>query len=88
MYELTGDERYLRVALDNMYYALGANPWDISFLLGAGDKNPQHPHNRAANPDGYNAGGMPYECGNKLLQGCCRPVCRRGNPLGSGGRRR
>ena len=71
MYELTGDERYLRVALDNMYYALGANPWDISFLLGAGDKNPQHPHNRAANPDGYNAGGMPYEykCPKGALMG-------------------
>ncbi|WP_295681700.1 glycoside hydrolase family 9 protein [uncultured Fibrobacter sp.] len=71
MYELTGDERYLRVALDNMYYALGANPWDISFLLGAGEKNPQHPHNRAANPDGYNAGGMPYEykCPKGALMG-------------------
>lgn len=61
LYELMQDERYLRVSLDNMYYALGANPWDISLLLGAGDKNPQHPHNRAANPDGYNAGAMPYK---------------------------
>lgn len=61
LYELTKDERYLKVALDNMYYVLGANPWDISLLMGAGDKNPQHPHNRSANPDGYNAGSMPYE---------------------------
>ena len=61
LYELTKDERYLNVALDNMYYVLGANPWDISLLLGAGDKNPQHPHNRSANPDGYNAGGIPYQ---------------------------
>lgn len=61
MYELTGDERYLRVALDNMYFILGANPWDVSLLIGAGDKNLNHPHNRSANPDGYNAGGMPYE---------------------------
>ena len=61
LYELTKDERYLKVALDNMYYVLGANPWDISLLMGAGDKNPQHPHNRSANPDGYNAGAMPYE---------------------------
>jgi len=61
MYELTKDERYLNVALDNMYYALGANPWDISLLMGAGDKNPQHPHNRSANPDGYNAGAAPYQ---------------------------
>lgn len=75
MYELTGDERYLKVALDNMYFILGANPWDISFLMGAGDKNPQHPHNRASNPDGYNAGGMPYEyrCPIGALMGAREP---------------
>ncbi len=75
MYELTGDERYLRVALDNMYFILGANPWDISFLMGAGDKNPQHPHNRSANPDGYNAGGMPYKyrCPIGALMGAREP---------------
>lgn len=61
MYELTGDDRYLKVALDNIYYALGANPWDMSFLMGAGDKNLNHPHNRAANPDGLNTGGLPYK---------------------------
>ena len=71
MYELTKDERYLKVALDNMYYALGANPWDISLLMGAGDKNPQHPHNRSANPDGFNTGGMPYQyrCPKGALMG-------------------
>lgn len=76
MYELTKDERYLKVSLDNMYYALGANPWDISFLMGAGDKNPQHPHNRAANPDGYNAGSMPYEyrCPKGALMGGREPT--------------
>ena len=76
MYELTKDERYLKVALDNMYYALGANPWDISLLMGAGDKNPQHPHNRSANPDGYNAGGMPYKyrCPKGALMGGREPT--------------
>lgn len=62
--ELTsGEEKqmYLNIALDNIYYNLGANPWDISFIMGIGDKNLNHPHNRAANPDGYNAGGMPYQ---------------------------
>ena len=75
MYELTGDERYLKVALDNMYFILGANPWDISFLMGTGDKNPQHPHNRSANPDGYNAGGMPYDykCPVGALMGARAP---------------
>lgn len=76
MYELTGDKRYLNVALDNMYFILGANPWDISFLMGAGDKNPQHPHNRASNPDGYNAGGMPYKyrCPVGALMGARDPT--------------
>jgi hypothetical protein len=51
---------YWNVILDNMNYNLGTNPWDISFLMGAGAKNLQHPHNRISNPEGYNAGGIPY----------------------------
>ena len=51
---------YWNIILDNMNYNLGANPWDISFQMGAGSKNLQHPHNRIANPEGYNAGGIPY----------------------------
>ncbi|MBR4785422.1 MAG: glycoside hydrolase family 9 protein [Fibrobacter sp.] len=68
-------EAYKNLALDNIYYNLGANPWDISFLMGAGDKNLNHPHNRAANPDGYNAGGMPYEykCPRGALMGGAAP---------------
>lgn len=52
---------YWNIILDNMNYNLGKNPWDISFLMGAGSKNLQHPHNRISNPEGYNAGGIPYE---------------------------
>lgn len=72
-------EAYLNLALDNIYYNLGANPWDISFIMGAGDKNQNHPHNRTANPDGYNAGGMPYEyrCPRGALMGGAAPT----NPL-------
>lgn len=68
-------EAYKNLALDNIYYNLGANPWDISFLMGAGDKNSNHPHNRAANPDGYNAGGMPYKykCPRGALMGGAAP---------------
>lgn len=61
MYDLTNDEQLLKIALNNMYYAFGANPWDMSFLVGAGEKNQMHTHNRAANPDGQNTGSMPYE---------------------------
>lgn len=52
---------YWNVGVSNMNYNLGTNPWDISFLMGAGTKNLQHPHHRASNPEGYNAGGIPYE---------------------------
>lgn len=62
---------YLNLALDNIYYSMGSNAWDLSFLMGAGDKNHNHPHNRASNPDGYNAGGLPYEykCPRGALMG-------------------
>ena len=71
LYEITGEKILLNVSLDNIYYSMGANPWDISFLMGAGEKNLNHPHNRTANPDGYNAGGMPYEyrCPKGALMG-------------------
>lgn len=52
---------YYNIGIDNMNYVLGMNPWDLSFLMGAGTKNLQHPHHRAANPEGYNAGGIPYD---------------------------
>jgi hypothetical protein len=52
---------YWKLVLNNMNYNLGTNPWDMSFLMGAGSKNLQHPHHRASNPEGYDAGGIPYE---------------------------
>lgn len=76
--ELTqGEEKqaYLNIALDNIYYNLGANPWDVSFIMGVGDKNLNHPHNRASNPDGYNAGSVPYQyrCPLGALMGGASP---------------
>ncbi len=68
-----GEEKqaYFNLALENIYYTLGANPWDISFMMGAGDKNQNHPHNRTSNPDGYDAGGKPYKyrCPRGALMG-------------------
>jgi len=74
-HDLTGEKEYFDIAMDNLYYNLGMNPWDVSFVMGAGDKNLQHPHNRAANPDGYNAGGVPYEykCPIGALMGGAAP---------------
>lgn len=69
------DSMYYKIGLDNLNYQLGLNPWDLSFVMGAGSKNLQHPHNRAANPDGYNAGGIPYDYKTPVgaLMGGCRP---------------
>jgi hypothetical protein len=60
-WNLTKENGYYEVGMDNLNYTLGMNPWDISFLMGAGSKNLNHPHNRAANPDGYNGTGVPYQ---------------------------
>ena len=62
-WDLTGDKDYLHIGMDNMnFYELGINPWDLSFIMERqSDRNLQHPHNRASNPEGYNAGGFPYE---------------------------
>lgn len=41
-------------------YMLGVNPWDISMIYGVGEKNFNHPHHRAANPEGKNVPGAFY----------------------------
>ncbi|MDR0305305.1 MAG: glycoside hydrolase family 9 protein [Chitinispirillales bacterium] len=43
-----------------MDYMLGVNPWDISMIYGIGSKNTNHPHHRAANPEGKNVPGAFY----------------------------
>lgn len=42
-------------------YMLGVNPWDISMIYGVGSKNFNHPHHRAANPEGKNVPGAFYQ---------------------------
>jgi hypothetical protein len=42
-------------------YMLGVNPWDISMIYGLGNKNFNHPHHRAANPEGKNVPGAFYK---------------------------
>jgi len=43
-----------------MDYQLGENPWDLSMIFGIGKKNWNHPHHRAANPEGRNTPGTAY----------------------------
>lgn len=50
-----------QLAINQLNYLLGVNPWDVSFILGVGDKNDAHPHHRAANPEGKNMPGAPYK---------------------------
>lgn len=74
-FDLTGESAYEEAGLDNMHYLLGANPYDVSFVMGCGDRNLQHPHYRAANPDGYNQGGTayPYRTPIGAVMGGTRP---------------
>ena len=50
-----------KLGINQLNYMLGVNPWDVSFLLGVGDKNDAHPHHRAANPEGRNMPGSSYK---------------------------
>ena len=50
-----------QLAINQLNYLLGVNPWDVSYILGIGDKNDAHPHHRAANPEGKNQPGAGYK---------------------------
>lgn len=50
-----------QLGINQLNYMLGVNPWDVSFILGIGDKNDAHPHHRAANPEGKNTPGAGYK---------------------------
>ena len=54
-------EKVKQMAINQLNYMLGVNPWDVSFILGVGDKNDAHPHHRAANPEGKNMPGANYK---------------------------
>ena len=46
-----------QLGINQLNYLLGVNPWDVSFIMGIGDKNDAHPHHRGANPEGTNVPG-------------------------------
>ena len=54
-YRLSGNKRYLRLALSNLDYLLGRNATGYSFVTGYGTKTPQHPHHRLSEADGIAA---------------------------------
>ncbi|MBO7412732.1 MAG: glycoside hydrolase family 9 protein [Fibrobacter sp.] len=49
-----------QLGINQLNYLFGVNPWDISFLIGVGDKSDNHPHHRGANPEGKNMPGAGY----------------------------
>ena len=49
------------ILIRQLDYMLGVNPWDISMVYGVGNKNFNHPHHRAANPEGKNVPGAFYK---------------------------
>ncbi|MFV0593985.1 MAG: glycoside hydrolase family 9 protein [Draconibacterium sp.] len=61
---LTGDEKYVASARNDLDYILGRNACGYSFVTGFGSKSPMHPHQRISSADGvkdpmpgYLAGG-------------------------------
>jgi endoglucanase len=68
-HRLTGDGRYRDVALDQLAYLYGRNPYGRSFVTGDGHMPPRFPHHRPSAADGIEApwpghlvgGGHPTE---------------------------
>ena len=47
-----------QIAINKMNNFLGMNRWDISFVMGVGDKNEAHLHSRMANPEFWNGSSL------------------------------
>lgn len=45
-YRITGDEKYIKAANENLNYLLGRNPNSICYVTGYGTVSPQNPHHR------------------------------------------
>ncbi|MCK3683921.1 glycoside hydrolase family 9 protein [Maribellus sp. YY47] len=54
-FRLTGDEKYLASARNDLDYILGRNATGYSFVTGFGSKSPMHPHQRISSADGVEA---------------------------------
>jgi len=53
--------KYYEWGTDVTNYLCGMNPWDISMIIGAGEKFPHHIHNRTACAENANTGSPPYD---------------------------
>lgn len=77
-----------QLGINQLNYMLGMNPWDVSYLLGIGDKNDAHPHHRASNPEGKNMPGAAYKYNPPVgaLYGGITPSVSAGNDMAPDGR--
>lgn len=55
-YKLTGEEKYLTAATEQLHYLLGRNPMGLCYLTGCGTDAIKHPHHR---PSGFLGKAMP-----------------------------
>ncbi|MCL2260347.1 MAG: glycoside hydrolase family 9 protein [Fibromonadales bacterium] len=76
-YYLTKDKRYLDGAQRALDYLLGANPMDISYVSGYGNRTMMDPHHRPSEADGIfepvpgMLAGGPHEGGQDIKPGNC-----------------
>lgn len=54
-FRLTGDEKYVASARNDLDYILGRNATGYCFVTGFGSKSPMHPHQRISSADGVEA---------------------------------
>jgi endoglucanase len=86
-YYLTKNKDYLNAAQRALDYLLGANPLDISFVTGHGNRTPMFPHHRPSEGDGIAepvpgmlAGGS-HEGGQDVKpNGQCENYVQKGKP--------
>ena len=86
-YYLTNDKRYLDGAQRALDYLLGANPLDISYVTGYGNRTPMDPHHRPSEADGIFEPvpgmlvGGPHEGGQDIRPGNCEiDYVKKGKP--------
>ncbi|MDR0518421.1 MAG: glycoside hydrolase family 9 protein [Fibromonadaceae bacterium] len=85
-YYLTKDKGYLDAAQRALDYLLGANPLDVSFVTGYGNRAPLLPHHRPSEADGVFEPvpgmlvGGPHEGGQDAKQARCENYVKKGKP--------
>ncbi|MHA1821630.1 MAG: glycoside hydrolase family 9 protein [Promethearchaeota archaeon] len=67
-YNLTSDYKYLDFALRQIDWICGKNPFSLTMIEGAGDKNMEKYHNRASSINGNSRGAIPGCVPNGIIR--------------------